>query len=178
MSKSEIKDYIKCIPEKYRKFVTLHSYHSLANEFELGGIHLTKKHRKKGWKYKVLLWFMRIKNPKLRVSRSFHSLSKLQSVEETKGFDYLFLSPVLDSISKEGHSSSFSVERMKLTVDKSKSNIVALGGISASSVGKIKHVGFFGVAILGSLWTEKGDPYENYVSIRQALKKPVSMMCA
>ncbi|MGB3464087.1 MAG: hypothetical protein WBA74_02415, partial [Cyclobacteriaceae bacterium] len=48
LNRKELTDYIKLFPEKYRDRLVIHSYHGLASGLKLGGIHLSRKHRKRG----------------------------------------------------------------------------------------------------------------------------------
>src|SRR5580693_580545 len=45
---------IRSIPEKYHNRIIIHSHHNLLLKFDLKGVHLTKKHKKK----KIRTWFI------------------------------------------------------------------------------------------------------------------------
>ena len=62
------------------------------------------------------------------VSRSCHSL---EEVAESRELDYVFLSPVFDSISKQGYASHFSEEQLRGHVD---ARVMALGGVTAGRI--------------------------------------------
>ena len=57
---------------------------------------------------------------------SLHSLGELS--EDLHGLDYAFLSPVFDSISKQGYTAAFDSEALKEAVSKAACPIIALGG--------------------------------------------------
>lgn len=65
--------------------------------------------------------------PGQTVSTSFHGLAQLQ--QEYGDLDYAFLSPIFNSISKEGYQQAFDLETLSEHVKASKYPLVALGGI-------------------------------------------------
>ena len=80
------------IPRGYYPRLSLHDHFPLAGEFGLGGVHLNSRNPRapRGWNGLV--------------SRSCHTLEEIQQGDE---YDYQFLSPVFDSISKPGYLSRF-----------------------------------------------------------------------
>lgn len=83
-------------------------------------------------------------------SRSCHSVDELSETE----CDYVFLSPVFDSISKSGYLSRFELSNLDLST--SKSPVVALGGVMLSKVPEVRNAGFCGAAFLGQVWNADG----------------------
>lgn len=72
---------------------------------------------------------------------------------------YLFLSPIFDSISKQGYHSAFTAEELRRAhrdgiID---NHVVALGGITPTRAREALALGFGGVAILGDIW-QSPDP--------------------
>ena len=69
-------------------------------------------------------------------------------------YEYVFLSPIYDSICKQGYVSRFTTgelqEAHKTGVINTK--VIALGGMTASRIGEIKKYGFGGAAFLGYLF--------------------------
>ena len=85
----------------------------------------------------------------LTLSSSFHSMENLRQADGI--FDYVFLSPVFDSISKPGYVSSCVLQvEYKLKTTK----VIALGGIQANNISEAKKLGFDGVAALGAIWQD------------------------
>lgn len=85
-------------------------------------------------------------------SLSCHSLEEV--IEHKSHCDYLFLSPIFDSISKQGYTHHFSEEelieaREKGIIDR---QVFALGGVEADKLPLLQSYGFGGAALLGSLW--------------------------
>ena len=85
------------------------------------------------------------------ISKSCHSLKEIQNISN---FNYVFLSPIFDSISKTGYTQAFS--RTELLQAKNagiiNEKIIALGGITPENMLQITDYGFGGIAILGGLW--------------------------
>ena len=141
--KEMLSDWIREIRPEYRKRIVLHDHHDLAREFSLGGIHLN------GRNPEVPEWLDR---KEFTVSRSCHSIQEIR--ENLAECDYLFLSPVFDSISKEGYGAAFSREELEeaRSCGLLSDNVYALGGVSLDKLPELLTYGFYGAAILGDLW--------------------------
>src|SRR5574344_664508 len=87
LSAKELKDYLEVFPLQARERLTLHANQPLALEMGLGGVHYNAKNP-----YSPLC------TTGLRKSYSCHSIAEVERLRES--FDYLFLSPIYDSISK------------------------------------------------------------------------------
>ena len=91
-------------------------------------------------------------NYKGHVSCSCHSM---EEVKQKKGhFNYVFMSPIFDSISKKEYLSNFTPEELKAAhregiIDK---KVIALGGITSKNIQTIRQYGFGGAAVLGDIW--------------------------
>ena len=98
-------------------------------------------------------------------SRSCHSLEELDELGPE--VEYVFLSPIFNSISKQDYPAAFDYEKLKeaLNIERS-SQVLALGGISLDKLATCKELGFDGVALLGSVW-RKPDPVEALNSFLQ-----------
>ena len=138
----DYKKYIEIIPEKYHKHIIIHKYINLYNEYNLKGVHFSRdnKHR-----------ISEFNQAGIQKSISCHSFDELLNL---KGFQYAFLSPVYDSISKENYHSKFSTKEIINFFQKSiiSTKVIALGGISSGNIKKVLSMGFDGVAIMGALW--------------------------
>lgn len=102
----------------------------------------------------------------------FHSLEDMKQYRPSSTGQIVFLSPVFDSISKQGYKSEFSEQMNKFTQLKPElmaeikgRNIVALGGIDTDKIELARKVGFKGVASLGAIWSSK-DPVEKFISMQ------------
>lgn len=128
------------LPDEYHKQIVVHDHFYLKKEFNLLGIHLNSRNPELPIGYKG------------HVSKSLHSLEEVTA--EKKKFDYVFLSPIFDSISKSGYPSAFD---RPLLESAHKSGVIdhrvmALGGISLQNIPIIKDCGFGGVVLKGDLW--------------------------
>lgn len=102
----------------------------------------------------------------------FHSLEELKQFRPSSTSQIAFLSPVFDSISKQGYKSEFSEQMNKFTQLKPElmaeikgRNLIALGGIDTDKIELARKVGFKGVASLGAIWNSK-NPLEKFISMR------------
>jgi len=153
---NEMRAFIENIPEKYRGKIVLHSHYHLAAEYGLKGIHVpsTFKGKTSGGTLSV----------------SFHSPEEIQKLELP--FDCGFLSPVFDSISKEGYKSQFNSDELKLFLKDRKEKIIALGGMDEDKIETVKDQGFSGIALLGAIWLSE-HPVEKFKRIKERwLKYP------
>lgn len=130
------------IPEKYHRRIVTHEHFYLKEEFKLMGIHLNSR------------------NPKEPHDYSGHISTTCHTIEEVKNkkhfYDYLFLSPVFDCITKEGVSSAFSALELRQASKEHiiDSKVLALGGITPENILQIKDYGFGGAVIMGDLWNK------------------------
>ncbi len=159
-TKRQMVEYIKSIPDEYRRRLVLHSYHQLVFKYKLGGIHLSRVHRKRGKLYMLIQWFRRRMHPTLIVSRTFHKLTDINS--DKQKYSYCFLSPVFDSISHSTLSAGFSRRALLVIIPQSKQPILAIGGVSLENIRKVAELGFHGAALLGTIWEQGSSPREKY----------------
>lgn len=129
----------KLTPEQRAKIV-VHDYPELYAEFSLLGIHLSSRVTTLPVGYRGLR------------TRSCHSFDEL--VRYKGECDYLFLSPIFDSISKVGYESAFSPEELMRAsragiIDE---RVVALGGVTTDKIPYLRSLGFGGVAMLGAIY--------------------------
>ena len=75
---------------------------------------------------------------------------------DKKMCDYVFLSPIFDSISKEGYASAFTSESIREAAEKGiiDKRVIALGGVDENNLLQVKDFGFGG-------WN-KFDPASDY----------------
>ena len=130
------------IPEKYHKRIITHEHFYLQEEFSLMGIHLTTRNPKEPHDYSG------------HISCTCHSLDEVRNKKHF--YDYLFLSPIYNCITKSGVTSGFTAEELR-QAGKSKvidSRVMALGGITSDNILEIKDYGFGGAVIMGDLWNK------------------------
>ena len=147
------------IPAALYSRISLHDHHELAARFGVGGVHLNSR------------------NPSVpdgfggMVSRSCHSIAELSQYSSV--CDYMFLSPIFDSISKSGYVSRFSLEEIRRRIAACSAGtagpmagmssdgncrsvdwgrVFALGGVCPDNVRLLEDAGFGGAAVLGYIW--------------------------
>ena len=100
----------------------------------------------------------------------FHSLKEVEDCKEK--YDYAFLSPIFDSISKAGYKSKFDLQELKnylLLQRKKRGKVIALGGIDEHTITETFDLGFDGVAVLGAIWMSV-DPVKKFNSLQNSLR--------
>lgn len=130
------------IPEKYHKRIVTHEHFYLQEEFGLMGIHLNARNSKEPHDYAG------------HVSCTCHSMEEIRNKKHF--YDYVFLSPVYNCITKHGVTAGFTAEELRQagrnrTVD---SRVMALGGITPDNILEIKDYGFGGAVVMGNLWSK------------------------
>ena len=121
--------------------LSLHDCHELALEYGCG-VHLNGRNPN----------LPRFKVPALSVS--CHSIEEV--VERKRQCDYVFMSPIFDSISKQGYRSAFSQSDIEEAVKSGviDDRVIALGGISLERIPLVEAMGFGGAALLGDVWKD------------------------
>lgn len=123
-----------------RARIVVHDYATLYEEFSLRGIHTNRNIAQLPDGYSGSR------------SRSCHSI---REVARYKGeYDYLFLSPIFDSLSKPGYRSAFSHEEL---LEASREGIIdqrvfALGGVSPDRLPYLESLHFGGAAMSGAIY--------------------------
>ena len=132
---------LDAIPQELHRRIVMHYHHSLCADYHLGGIHISPFHMN-GQTYRC----------EGTVSRSCHSLDEIEEIKSCH--DYLFLSPIFNSISKQGYHGAFSASQLQEAQQKGiiDNKVVALGGITANNLSIVKQLGFGGAALLGDVW--------------------------
>ena len=130
---------IEQIPACYHPQIVLHDHFELNSYYQLGGVHLNRRNPTAP------------KQLKGTTSRSCHTLEEITAHSSC---DYLFLSPLFDSISKEGYGATFTMEQLTHASNSGiiSPKVIALGGMDATRIPTIQHLPFGGIAVLGALW--------------------------
>lgn len=141
---SEMRRYVSSIPAQYHNRLKLHSHFSLISEFDIAGLHINRH---------ASLIPTGISRP-IKLSKSCHDVNELTDLGE---YEYVFLSPIFDSISKHGYKSKFTQDSLTETLHSPcvKGEIIALGGITPDHLPDISAMGFAGAAFLGYLFNSK-----------------------
>jgi thiamine-phosphate pyrophosphorylase len=144
---SRLADYLSRIPAAYHHRIMVHGHPRLLARFDLRGIHFTERERVR---HPEGLQRLSQERPGCRLSSAFH---RITDIPESDGrFDYIFLSPVFDSISKPGYPAAFDHADLKCVLSRTGHTVIALGGIDGQRIAVAASLGFKGVAVLGAVW--------------------------
>lgn len=144
--KIDVQKLLEEIPSKFHRAIVLHDHFELCGRYGLQGIHLNSRNHDIPRGFKGSL------------SCSCHSI---EEVEKWKNkMDYVFLSPIFNSISKQGYKSAFSFDllekaRQEKIIDE---KVVALGGVTYSAIPWLQSLSFGGAAFLGDVWNHMQEP--------------------
>lgn len=135
---------LKKISDEDKRKIVIHDHHELINEFDLKGLHFNKN---------VTIVPQGYKGFKTRSCHSFEEVMKYKN-----DYDYVFLSPIFDSISKVGYKSSFTYDMLKNASNHGviDDKVVALGGVTFDKIPYLQELNFGGAAILGGVGIAAG----------------------
>lgn len=141
-SKKQTREFLSQLPKECLPNIVLHDHHELVHEFNLGGIHLNSR------------------NPLVlngytgAISRSCHTFQEVIQYKEQ--VDYLFLSPIFDSISKVGVQSAFTDSELSTASNQGilDEKVFALGGVTPSRAHQLNEWSFGGAVVLGDFWSK------------------------
>ena len=127
------------LTEEERTKIIVHDLHVLYEEYSLKGIHINKNITTLPEGYQGFK------------TRSCHSLEEVKMYKND--FDYVFLSPIFDSISKVGYKSAFDEDMLRKASEQGiiDEKVVALGGVTFEKIPYLKELNFGGAAMMGSL---------------------------
>lgn len=152
-------------PRQHHKLV-IHSHYDLLDKYQLKGIHFTKKFLEKShpWNFKTLIEASKFK--KYTLSKGIHSIEELDNLENF--YDFVSLSPVFDSISKENYIGK--IEEFRAFYNHKNYNVAvyALGGINLDNFHICKEMGFDGAIFMGSIW-KQNSPTQYYKEILNSI---------
>lgn len=144
--RQDIELLVRQIPARLHSRLSLHDCHELIHDFPDLWLHANARNRHVA--------------PGIAYSRSCHTLSELAA--DTR-CEYAFLSPIFDSVSKQGYTSQFTPQQIARARCEGiiNASTMALGGVTPGNVSLIKEWGFGGAAMLGCLW--QSDNIENTI---------------
>ena len=136
--------FLRQIPPRFYHAISLHDHFATAARLKLGGVHLNSRNPTppEGWTGLV--------------SRSCHSIDEIAIYAPR--CDYMFLSPIFDSISKPGYLSACNLDQLQKSGMLS-AKVFALGGVTPQRLPQLEAAGFGGAAMLGSAWASNPDSH-------------------
>ena len=122
-----------------RSHIVVHDFFELAEPYGLRGIHLNARRNIVPEGYSG------------HVSRSCHSLEEVKQHKDN--CNYVFLSPIFDSESKQGYASAFTDATLCQASEQGilDNKVVALGGVTPDKIHYLKSLNFGGAAMLGCI---------------------------
>jgi len=173
-SHERLRKWIEQLPTRWRPHLVLHQHHALVDELGLGGRHwrddgtalldapaasaapFEKHDEKRGF-----------------TSRACHGV---EAVRRALGhYDAVLVGPVFSSISKNGYGPATAMDLQSLyallrrrTLAQRRTEVIALGGVTAANAPRCRDFGFDGVASLGAIWQAE-DPVYAFTEIQSAI---------
>ena len=149
---NECRELLKKLTTEEKAKIVIHDYPELYYEFSLKGIHINRN-----------ITSLPIDYNGFR-TRSCHSFEEI--IRFKSEYDYLFLSPIFDSISKVGYMSNFKHEELLETsrnglIDE---KVIALGGVTFDKIPYLKSLNFGGVALSGAIYNKNAIKQLKYLS--------------
>lgn len=146
----DIEHLLHQLPAEYMDRIVTHEHFQLAISHGLKGIHLNRR------------------NPQVPAGYAGHISCSCHSFEEVmqrkSDCNYVFLSPIYDSISKTDYTSAFTYGNLQEAQQTGiiDSQVIALGGINQAHLPQISSLGFGGAALLGDIWKRAGSELLNH----------------
>ncbi len=150
------------LPDSCYGRIVMHDHFSLCRDYGLMGVHLNSRHPLPPTDFQPH-----------SISASCHGIAEVERRKPT--LDYVFMSPVFDSISKHGYQSAYTPSEMAQAAARGiiDNRVVALGGVTLANIPQLRQWHFGGAAFLGDVWNRAGqDGFEDYVrSLKAELDK-------
>ncbi len=145
-----------------RRRIVIHDFFELAEPYGLKGIHLNARRSTVPDGYEG------------HVSRSCHSLEEVKRYKDV--CDYVFLSPIFDSVSKQGYASAFTDATLRQAscdgiIDH---KVVALGGVTPDKIDYLQQLNFGGVAMLGCVNCLATLPESRQIEALEAFRRKIT----
>ena len=136
-AESDCARLLDALTAEERKRIVIHDFFELAGPYGLRGIHLNARRSEIPAGYTG------------HVSRSCHSLEEIERWKPV--CNYVFLSPVFDSISKQGYRAGVTPEILRRASEEGiiDEKVIALGGVTPDKLQLLHSLGFGGAAMLG-----------------------------
>lgn len=172
-SENELCKLIEKIDQQYHDKIALHQHFSLTERFKIKRLHFSEKNRA----LYTIEQLMEFKNKGFTLSTSVHSMEDYNSLNQL--FQYAFIGPVFESISKLNYKPSFDIveqlNKQQMLKQKAKAfqhdqrprevRIYGIGGVDHTKLEQMKN--FDGVALLGAIWNYRENAIEEYKKCRK-----------
>jgi thiamine-phosphate pyrophosphorylase len=150
---SDFVELLEQIDPEYYPRIALHQFHERAADYGIKRLHFPEY----VWAKLGHRDFKANYEKSYRLSTSVHTLSELYRLEHV---DYVFLSPVFNSLSKPGYCSA--IDPNFKVDDEIKVKTIALGGVTAENIEQTIAMNFDGAAVLGTIWNDPLNALKNF----------------
>lgn len=162
----ELAAFLRKIKAEYRSSVAIHNNFEIAEDMGIKRLHFTEELRNK-------LNPEDFKYGRNMLSTSIHSPDQLEDDEKLRFFEYLFCSPVFDSISKPATKEN-KVWQQQMSKEYAY-DLIALGGLTAENLQQIYNWNYSGAAFCGYLWQEESGIRKRFTKIKEVWLKDLML---
>lgn len=151
-NEEELLDWLSFFNDDELLKLKIHRHTTVFEKLNLGGLHLSYSND-----------FSYLKNNNQTFSSSVHSWEEAETALHYS--DYVLISPVYNSISKNGYLQNNELQHIpgKLKTKK----IIALGGINSGNISEVEEMGYYGAAVLGYIWNEPEKAIANFKKLKK-----------
>ena len=149
INKQEMQSFINEIKCDYHNRIVVHQHFDLATDLVMKRLHFTERTRPD---FDVIVNHL-AKPEDFVFSTSVHSVEDFNNLQND--FQYAFLSPVYNSISKPEYKADDILIKSIGKRTNFKTKLIALGGISTTNYKQTLLSGFDDAAFLGTLWNSE-----------------------
>jgi thiamine-phosphate pyrophosphorylase len=154
-----IRKLLSEIGSSFQERIALHQFQEIAPDFGIKRLHYPEAARRAT----PLQTLQKQREAGFTLSTSIHQVSSFKGLQH---FDYTFYGPVFDSISKTGYTGKVPEDFIWSKADQ-QTRVIALGGVDARNLGKLRQRGFDGVAVLGTLWNDPQHAVERFKQLKE-----------
>ena len=143
-SEADFRKVLDNLEPAYHQHVVLCDHYVLLAEYDVAGVYLPYR--------RVAEWRDIPLAPHQTIAVGAHSIQELQELPFTP--QYALLSPLFDSISKEGYPGNPALLSCQEELIQLPYPVYALGGITPERQETVAKAGYAGVAVLGDIWSQ------------------------
>lgn len=143
-SETDFRQVLDSLEPAYHQHIVLCDHYALLAEYDVAGVYLPYR--------RVAEWRDIPLAPLQTIAVGAHSIQELLELPFTP--DYALLSPLFDSISKEGYQGNPALLSCREELLKLPYPVYALGGITPEQQETVAKAGYAGVAVLGDIWSQ------------------------
>ena len=159
----DLRELIEKISPQFHHQIALHQHHEMAGDFGMNRLHFTEAKRKEMSEEELTaLKANTILSTSIHQTEAYNTLSS--------SFEYTFFGTVFNSISKQGYTSTLNDDFI-FPVKKNHPKVIAIGGIDATNIQKVRDMKFDGIAALGTIWQKPEESIQQFKALQKAWKQ-------